>query len=790
MDQPLVIDLRKLINTYFNLIFKVSLVAVVISTLFLFAGLFSETFDTPKFFILLACTGLLLVLLTLRFTLTGKVVLVRTPLDIPLLLLLAVGIVSAFLSSSPFVSLLGNQLRIHGSLIALVVYVLFYFLLVNNLKGAKGIRWIFMILIPASQLLAVITLLSYAGLKLLPPSWTAGLNFTTTGSSFSTSAILALLIPFMVSQILGNAKPHEKILSSIFLTLSGITIALTGTWATWIAALAGLGLTLIVSHLSSLSDLSRLKPLSLVGIVAPIVIIALITVLSFIPPIAGAKNPIYTQAQNFPREIQLGFVDSWKVSVSAFRDVPFWGTGPATYLFDFTNYKPVEFNSSKFWNLRFDSSFNEYLQTLATLGGIGLLALLSFTALYISSASKVIQSEIASLRTPNSELRAPLAIAGLAFFIILALHSSTLSLWVIGILILASFMVINLSEGLQKSWGNASDLKNMLFRIAANVTSHASEETIKVDALPGVLLTVILALVLFSFYFGGKFVLADYHHRVALNAVSQNQGVIAYNELVTAEKLNPYSDLYRTDLAQTNFALANAIAVAKGPTQASPSGSLTDQDKQNIQVLLQQSINEGRTAVTLSPKSATDWEILALLYRQIAGVAQNALVFSLDAYGRAIFQDPLNPQLRVNVGGVYYAIKNFDMAIRFFTDAINIKPDFANGYYNLSVALKDKGDLASAQATAEKLLTLVDQSSPDYKTVSDYLTDLKNRVASGSAQQTTQPPAAQTSGALQQKELPKVINLPKPEKIATPEAVKKSNSTPEPTPSPTPSATP
>jgi len=353
-------------------------------------------------------------------------------------------------------------------------------------------------------------------------------------------------------------------------------------------------------------------------------------------------------------------------------------------------------------------------------------------------------------------------------------------------------MVLNLSENTSRSWiGAQTNVKNMFLKIAGNIGSPDSlKETIRIDALPGVLLTIALALVLSAGFFGGKFVLADYYHRLALDAVAENQGIVAYNNLVAAEKLNPYNDLYRTDLAQTNFALANAIASAKAPTEASPGGSLTDQDKQNIQVLLQQSITEARTAVALSPKSAINWEILAMLYRQISGVAQNALVFSLDAYGRAIFQDPLNPNLRVNVGGVYYAVKNYDMAIRFFTDSINLKPDFANGYYNLSVALRDKGDLTNAQVLAEKLLTLVDKSSPDYKTVSDYLSDLKSRITSGSTAKEPaiqQPPASKETEALQQKELPKVVNVGNPpEKIATPEAIKKPDATPEPSPNPSP----
>lgn len=806
--EDLSFNLKDFMQTYLSLVFKIGLVLVILSTFFLFSNSTTELYDTPKFLILLTFTGLLLVFLALRFTVNGKVAFFRTPLDIPLLLLLSVGIVSTVLSQSPYVALLGDNLRIHSSLISIITYVLFFFVLVNNLKNIREIKGIVATTTVASQILAVVTLLSYAGVKLLPAPWIQAANFTTTGSSFSTTAILALLLPFILMQLLSASKPFFITVNSLFLLISGLTIALTGTWATWIAAVFGVGLTVFISDLSYLRNLGNLRNLSslnqislirLIGLIGPIVLIGLITILSLIPPLGKAQNPLYTQAQNFPREVQLGFPTSWKISVSAFRDSPFWGTGPGTYTFNFTNYKPVEFNSTKFWNLRFDTPFNEYLQVLANLGGIGLVALLSLTALFISGAYRTYLTYRSDRSNPEKVV---LAISGLTFFIILGLHASSLPLWVIGILILASFMVLNRGNnpGLfsfkPRLSGQNSNLKGTFLRLAG-LSGSESPETIKVEALPGVLMVAVLAVVLFAGFFGGKFILADYHHRLALNAIARNQGILAYNELVAAEKLNPYNDLYRVNLAQTNFALANAIAAAKGPTEASPTGSLTDQDKQNIQVLLQQSINEGRSAVTLSPRSATNWEILAALYRQIAGVAQNALVFSLDSYGRAIFQDPLNPALRVSVGGVYYAVKNYDLAIRFFTDAINLKPDYPNAYFNLSVALRDKGDLNSAQSVAEKLLTLLEKDSQDYKVGDAYLSDLKNRIASGSAQEPEiQPPAAQTSGALQEESLPKVINLPKPEKIATPEAIKASpvperyGASPTPNPSPSPSPTP
>jgi len=113
------------------------------------------------------------------------------------------------------------------------------------------------------------------------------------------------------------------------------------------------------------------------------------------------------------------------------------------------------------------------------------------------------------------------------------------------------------------------------------------------------------------------------------------------------------------------------------------------------------------------------------------------------------------------------------MAIRFFSDAVNLKPDYANAYYNLAVALRDKGDLVSAASSAERTVSLLDPKSPDYEAASGLLANLKEQIASKTASEQTEAPAAKTSSALQGKNLPQVLDLPKPENVATPPAVKK-----------------
>lgn len=747
--------MREKIQTYLDWVSKTGVLVVLFTTLFLFWNITTDFYDTPKFLGLVLFVAVFLVLTILNFVLNGKIQLVRTPLDLPLLVILVAAVISTFISPSQNVSIFGFQTHLHGSVTTLITYILFYFLLINNIRKNQDVAHIQYFLLLAGTALSILSLVSYTGVRWLPLQFTASNAFTPTGSNFSTTTLLALILPFLLFR-LNYDSTVAKPIYGVMLALFGLTISLVGTTSTQIAALFTTILTLSIIGKNTIQK-------NLPFLLAPVVVVALVTILSLIPPVganqqtasSGGKNPFYTLSQNFQREVHLSFPISWKIAVSAFRDSPIFGTGPATDVFNFTAYKPAEFNSDKYWNIRFDKLYNEYLSILGNLGAIGLIGLVLLTVVFISYSLQVIR------KVGNDEeqqLNKSLAIAGIAFFIILLLHFTTLIVWVLGILFLACFFIIN------------RNLTDEVSYKSEKINSNSFK--ISLDLLPTILILAVGILVITSLIFVGRFTLADIHHQKAIQALNSNQALIAYNEFIAAENLNPKIDLYKSNLAQTNFAIANAIAASKGPTESSPSGSLTEQDKANIQQFLSQAIAEGRAATTLSPRYAGNWEVLGAIYRQISGVAQNALQFSLDAYGRAIALDPLNPLLRLDVGGIYYSVKGYDLAIRFFSDVTSLKPDYPNGYYNLAVALRDKGDLPNAQAIAEKLVSIVDPKSSDYKVAANFLADLKAKIATNSSQALAAPTSTD-NGALQKKELPKVLDLPKPENIASPAAVKK-----------------
>lgn len=751
--------MRQSLSALINRVIFGILILVSVLIPLTFTSLTTEFYETPKLIVLAIAVLILFVLWSFSWVLEGKIIITRTPLDLPLLLLLATILVSTFLSQTRYVSIFGNFPRVHGSAISWVLYILLYFVAVSNIRGILQARMMTYALLASAMITGLIAILSYAGLY-LPLNFAKTMTFNPAGSSFSAVALSLILFPIIYIHLIKPSKILSMPVALLGSIVFGSVVILVGsTIFQVILLLSALGII-------GLADKKDLKT-NLPFLVIPFVICGLILALSFIP--LAKQNPLQQKRELFAKnfqELQLPPQDSWKVAISAFRDSPAFGSGPATFLFNFTQYKSPSINLTPLWNFRFDTAYNEFFQILATLGALGFLAFLFFIISLVKLSIKVLRH--------FDTFTVGLALSVLIFITLLLFHVSTPITWVSGILVIVALIALHKSEGKVEEY--TLGVKASKLRQAPGMSGDIGA-AIHGDILPIIIFIPILILALIGLWQSVRVVRADVYHRMGLNAINQ-KGLQSYDYLRQAENLNPVIDLYRSDMAQTNFLIANAIAAAKAPNEASPGGSLTDQDKANIQQFLSQSINESRAAVAISPRSAQNWEILASIYRQITGVAQNALQFSLDGYGRAIALDPYNPLLRLNVGGLYYSLRNYDMAIRFFDDAVNLKPDYANAYYNLSIALRDKGNLKEAETIGERVVKLLqkDTSNPDYQVAADYLKDLKARIATGSAQNSQiQAPAASQNGALQNQSLPQVPleQLQNEPQVATPPAVKR-----------------
>ena len=733
------------------------LFAVAALTPILFFNQTTEFFEIPKLVFLIFATVLLLGLWVFSWILKGKISIVRTPLDFSLVLLLVGILASTFFTATRSIAIYGSFPVVNESAVAWIIYILLYFVTVSHLRSLKNIRNLLSVLYGSGVVVALVTLLSFFH-AYLPFDFSKTVNFTPTGSTFSTIAMLLVLLPLPLLSLVSARRYMPVSFAVVVAALFSVTIALTGSLPIYIVMGLVYVAALVVARPRELK-----KNLGFYAL--PVAVTALTLALAYVP-FSGALGGLHSLENNFPKEVQLPLATSWKIAASSFRDQPFFGTGPASFLFNFTQYKPVEFNALPVWSFTFNAAYDEFLNVLGTLGALGFGALILFTIVILAAVRRTLTTRnYEGMEAEENPILVPaMALSALTALVLLGIHAITLVSIVVTFFVLALFMMAQ------------RQLREKVMELSMGIKATTSDNK-QFDLFPVIVFIVFLVIAVPFLFQTSTAVAADYYHRQALNQSAIN-GALTYQYLQKAESLNPQVDLYRVDMAQTNFALANAIAAKKGPTKDNPQGSLTNSDKQTIQTLLSQSINEGRASVLLSPRSATNWEILGSIYRNIAGVAQNALSFSLSAYNQAIQLDPLNPALRVTVGGIYYSAKDYTDAIRFFSDAVNLKPDYANAYYNLAIAMRDNGDNTNAALVAQQLVNLLatNKNSADYKTAVALFSDLKAKLANTQAQQQSQQaqqaPAAQTTSALDNANLPKVTTLNNPPQVTPAPAVK------------------
>ena len=204
----------------------------------------------------------------------------------------------------------------------------------------------------------------------------------------------------------------------------------------------------------------------------------------------------------------------------------------------------------------------------------------------------------------------------------------------------------------------------------------------------------------------------------SLVAAQQKDGRATYNLQFQAIRKNPKISRFHIAYSQTNLALAASLA--------SQENQENDQKtRQLMQELIQQAVNEAKLAVNLNPANILAWENLARTYQQLMRIADGMDTWAATTYRQAIVLDPYNPLLAVELGGVYIQMKNYTDAITQFTRATNLKPDYANAWYNLANVYELNGDNQQAIDALEKTVSLVDPSSSDYPIVTQKLEDLR-----------------------------------------------------------------
>lgn len=367
------------------------------------------------------------------------------------------------------------------------------------------------------------------------------------------------------------------------------------------------------------------------------------------------------------RPVLLDTFSSWAISAESFKRKPFTGVGTGNFITAFNLYRPGEFNRTENWSLRFSAPRSWFLQVWTETGviGFGILVLLLIRSLPLIRRNK--QGWF----------------LGSIWLILIFFPGNLVSVFTL-------FLALALLRG-------KAEEKTFSLTIGDKGKDGAS-------GLAGVLLIISSLL---SGYFVVRGFWAENLFYRSLQAAAQNKGGDTYNLQLEAINENRFSPQFRSTFAQTNLALATTLA-AKGE-------ELTDQDRTQITQLMSQSVSEAKAAVALDPDGIVGWENLAQTYRQLLGVVEGADQWVVATYQQAISLDSLNPRLRVDYAGLLYAMGAYADAARQLEVATNLRPNYANAWYNLAWSLKRLNLLEDAVIQMQQAVNLVDPGTPDYE---------------------------------------------------------------------------
>ncbi|MCL4363990.1 tetratricopeptide repeat protein [Patescibacteria group bacterium] len=231
-------------------------------------------------------------------------------------------------------------------------------------------------------------------------------------------------------------------------------------------------------------------------------------------------------------------------------------------------------------------------------------------------------------------------------------------------------------------------------------------------------------------YLLGRAYLAEYYFKKSIDGLTQNNAKLVYDNMRTARILNPYEERFVLNFSQTNLLIADSLATKK---------DITNQDRQTIAQAIQTAISEAKELIKLNPNNAQYFENLANVYKNIIPIASGSDVWAISAYQRAIVLDPANPTYRLNVGGIYYLLGQYANAVSFFEQAVALKPDWSNGYYNLAWSYFQNKQYDQAAATMQNVLTLInkDTDKTDWDKANADLAVFKEKLNSSQQQESS-----------------------------------------------------
>jgi len=654
----------KSLTAIFSQISKVSLYLAIFLIPLFFLPFGSDVLDYSKQVLLLPLVFLSLITWFFkqigqeRIVLRGNKLLYFT-----FLLIFVIFSLSTIFSLWQKASFWGWPLNVSDNLLTFASFLILAFLFANVFQNEKELFWGTLLFLVSGAIAGLYLILQLYGIFVLPFDFSRISSFNSIGSVYGAAIFLAVLFSLSLGLVFRTKKPVVWLLSLILL----IELVLIDFKNAWLIVFLG---ALIVS-IFSLTD-SKERPRF--GWLACLMVILVLSIFFFFFPLRFSLFPSLPLGASPGSLLEVNILKA--VFNGGIKNI-LLGTGPGTFIFDYSRYHPSLLNRTVFWGTRFSTGSSEVLDWFVTkgvLGGISLIFLLCL-AIYFSIKKLVKSEDPFGLKI--GLLISVIGLTGAGF-----LTSFNFTLW-LAFWFLMGGVLFYASE--QKEIGLSSSSLRLVFSFLF-------------------LAITVIGLVLLVFQ-GQKYLAQiNYSKGIKLSQQGEIDQAIAY--LQKATRLNPSVDVYWRDLAQLYLSRANLLSQESGL-------------KPNRARLINESISEGikslERAINECPVNVANWNVKGFFYRSLVGIPKAGEI-ALASYQKAAQLEPASPFAHGEIGRVYILMaqesrkkktgetkEQLSLAVKSLEKAIKLKPDYAPAHYLLAVAYDQQGKREEAIAKLEEL---------------------------------------------------------------------------------------
>jgi len=612
---------------------------------------------------------------------SGEMKLRRTPLDIPIALFWVVYLLATIFSVDRWHSFMGFPGDPSRGLLSITALVIAYYFVCSNVSQRR-IGLILAAILTSGAVVSLWTVLSIMGVKFLPAKMLAIAPLSLLGSSPGLGVFLSALVPLAITAIFkvrtsAALKSRKKnILTGALLVLLALDFFLMFAlyvFVPWIAMLIGSGFFVIFILSRIIRPVENWAWLPMAAFVLVMIIM-----------LGGGS---FTIARvNMPVEVSQTYQLSWQIAKATLKDKLFLGSGAATYGYDFSLYKPQEFNVNTLYNLRFYQGNGLFFEALSTIGLLGTIAAVLLGLTFLS----VVVYLLASHKEKDKVYALGFVTSALVLVIAGEMTKTESAMLIMSVLIAALALALAMSE-------SEAEEKYVHFSLKASP---------KFALALAFVFMLVTAGVAFLFVFIGKTYAADLYAGAALRQGQTNKDG-AVGNLIKAINLNNKEGQYYSLIGQEYMMQAND-EMAKDASQV---------DINTVQNDLSNAIVAASQGRDLMKNDVLANQTLGQIYENAGAYVPDSITSAETAYQQALNLEPHNPDLILKLGQMKLgeAANSKDDGQRnnlvgqakdLFQRSINEKTNYAAGYYQLALAQDALGDVSGAIGSMTEAINL------------------------------------------------------------------------------------